>query len=218
MNSVVSFDFAERFVIKNRHFSCSSIWYPIIIYCSSRRMESEWILLRVDNLSLVLHVVVNIRSDLFTMSFSPFPLLHRSSVLSIATSPALSFVPFPSHPSQLQPGEAMVLAATQIMPLSNSVSNWMYLLSIISHYLTLRLTSTQQQPLLRSGWHVLPPLPLPLPPWTGYHLELPRWMYGLQQYFQAVVVSQHANMPLPVPTSMTTLSLNTSELPTMAAW
>ena len=118
MNSVVSFDFAERFVIKNRHFSCSSIWYPIIIYCSSRRMESEWILLRVDNLSLVLHVVVNIRSDLFTMSFSPFPLLHRSSVLSIATSPALSFVPFPSHPSQLQPGEAMVLAATQIMPLS----------------------------------------------------------------------------------------------------
>ena len=86
MNSVVSFDFAERFVIKNRHFSCSSVWYPIIIYCSSRRMESEWILLRVDNLSLVLHVVVNIRSDLFTMSFSPFPLLHRSSVLSIATS------------------------------------------------------------------------------------------------------------------------------------
>ena len=78
-------------------------------------MESERILLRVDNLSLVLHVVVNISSDLFTMSFSPLPLLHRSSVLSIATSPALLFVLFPSHPSQLQPWEAMVLAATQII-------------------------------------------------------------------------------------------------------
>ena len=78
---------------KNRHISRSSIPdYHLLLLKTNG--ESERILLRkdlVDNLSLVLvlHVVVNISSDLLIMSFSPLPLLHRSSVLSIARSPAL---------------------------------------------------------------------------------------------------------------------------------
>ncbi len=50
--------------------------------------------------------------------------------------------------------------------------------------------------------------------------SLKKMMMGIQNNMMIVIVSGHspANIPDPVPTSITTLSLNTSGLPMIAAW